>query len=337
MKLSKSVQVALGFAASSGMLLVLSGSAFAAEAGTVTTTQTPASTNQLVAEPTETAASASEKDGSASLPEVKTPELVGEVAVSDDLSAGTASAAHAKAPKEPVSLETNADKTGLSASSKTTNVDAAPASLPAASKLKKAETEAAAQAPTEAVRVLEASKPQSLPVAPHVEPQALEGIVYRSTVLPIQPVITNHAASRVTDLAASMPSAPVPVREPVPTKSNGDLGKLTAELAGTVVPQPVLPAAPPAPRAMLAFLLIALTIVTLTIFAFTYGQWLRRGGFATAARSDEPSAFSFFATPHLKGYVPTPPRLHSPFSMMVAETNLRTILVPNAFRKEEMA
>lgn len=152
----------------------------------------------------------------------------------------------------------------------------------------------------------------------------------RTTMMPIQPVITNRTSPLAPDLAESMPSAPAPAKAPVPTKSTGVLAGLVVGLSNVVVPQPVTPVDSVSLKLILGVSLLTLVVLLANVFEFSYGQWLRRGGFATAARSDEPlNSFTspLFATPLLSGYVKQPPRLHSPILMLV--------LVPNAYRKED--
>jgi hypothetical protein len=152
-------------------------------------------------------------------------------------------------------------------------------------------------------------------------------VAYHSAWLRIQPVITNHPAE--VDLAAAMPSVPVADKAPVPAKSNGTLGQLTGILAATVVPQLLLPVVDGAYRLALTGLLI-LVLLSTAVFVFTYGLWLRRGGFATAARSDAPTRnlSSPFATPLSLGYVWTLSRQkHSPILLPV----VYEILKPNWF------
>jgi hypothetical protein len=146
------------------------------------------------------------------------------------------------------------------------------------------------------------------PLTPDTSP----ALVYHSSVLPIQPTITSHTEPG-NDLAASMPSAPVAENTPVPPKSSGALSKLGMVLAGTIVPQPFAPQVAgigwAAPVMVILMLLAGLAV----LFVSSYGAWLRRGGFATAARSDvpAPSSPSSFATPLLLSYVSAPPRQHS--------------------------
>jgi hypothetical protein len=150
-------------------------------------------------------------------------------------------------------------------------------------------------------------------------------VEYHSTWLPIQPTITSHATPVNSDLAAAMPSAPTPAKAPLPEKPNGALGTLRTALAGSVVPQPFFPPVSMVATLMLGSALLTMTLLLGAIFRFSYGLWLRRGGFATAARSDVPTAatiFSPFATPLLLGYVSMPPRLHSPLLVAVGNRSL---------------
>ena len=174
----------------------------------------------------------------------------------------------------------------------------------------------------------EASAPVSEAEVPVTPAQTSAPVVaYHSAWLRIQPVITNRPAE--IDLAAAMPSVPVANKAPVPAKSNGTLGQLTVVLAATVVPQLLHPVVDGAYRLALPGLLILVLLVA-AVFVFTYGLWLRRGGFATAARSDAPARnfSSPFATPLSLGYVWMLSRQkHSPILIPV----VYEILKPNRF------
>lgn len=167
-------------------------------------------------------------------------------------------------------------------------------------------------------------------------PVAIRPVVVRSTVvLPLQPTITNRTI-QAQDLATTLPSAaPVAVDDaPIPAQSTGLLGRLTAGLAATVVPSLFMTVLIPTDRPALAMALGALLLTLVAGFVFNYGLWLRRGGFATAARSDEPTNSRFsIATPFVLSYASVPPHRHSSF-FMVAE--MKTIMVLSAFRKEDM-
>jgi hypothetical protein len=143
-------------------------------------------------------------------------------------------------------------------------------------------------------------------------------VVFREEMLPIQPTIRTVARSAEVDLAASMPSVPVSDKTPVPAESNGALGGLRAVLLSTVVPPTFMPEL--AIGVVQGFELIALVSLLLLLagYVFTYGLWLRRGGYVNAARSDAPSrdtTSSLFATPHLMGHGSLPP--HRPGPLLV--------------------
>jgi hypothetical protein len=122
--------------------------------------------------------------------------------------------------------------------------------------------------------------------------------VARTTVLRIQPMITNRGAVLAGDLAAAVPSVTLPARAPHPAQPDGLWSRLRAELAGTVVPRQFSPHGGTVVR-FVSDLSVITTMVAIVVigFMFSYGLWLRRGGFANAARSDSPVlAFSSFAT-----------------------------------------
>jgi len=147
-------------------------------------------------------------------------------------------------------------------------------------------------------------------------------VVFHSAVLRIQPTIMNPAAAQPGDLAATVPSAPVSEKAPVPAKSNGALGHLSAILASSVVPQLFSIHATPIGRAMLVFGVVAFLFLFASVFYYSYGLWLRRGGFATAARSDVPTvrfSSNLFATPLLLGYLSASRADDSPH-LVVADT-----------------
>jgi hypothetical protein len=134
-------------------------------------------------------------------------------------------------------------------------------------------------------------------------------------ILPIQPTIRSYAVSDVGDLAWSLPSVPVAAKQPVPAKSNGAMGNLRWILAGVVVPNMIALTDWAALAGLMAALIALGGLLLGTLYTFSYGLWLKRGGFVNAARSDAPAALatsSLFATPQLLGYVTMPPRRHNP-------------------------
>jgi hypothetical protein len=122
-----------------------------------------------------------------------------------------------------------------------------------------------------------------------VAPASAPTVTYQTRMMPLQPTITGRVGAEVNDLASSLPTPPKPAKAPVPAKSNGALVKLTAVLAGVVVPQPLLLADAAVAETRAGLIGAGLLILMLAVFVFTYGLWLRRGGFATAARSDAPA------------------------------------------------
>jgi hypothetical protein len=162
-------------------------------------------------------------------------------------------------------------------------------------------------------------------------PQVADSVVIGSRVLPIQPRISGHTKVLNVDLAAQLPTAPVGTKIPLPSKSAGLLSSLTLGLAGTVVPQLI---ALPATFEVVTVVLALSAFMTIFVgFVFSFGLWIRRGGFRSAARSDVASIS--FATPFFMGYVPAMPHQHNPF-LMVAETKIFPVTFLNAMRKEDM-
>lgn len=141
--------------------------------------------------------------------------------------------------------------------------------------------------------VIEAAPAQKLPdPVQETAPSAPPTVTYYTRMMPLQPTITGRVGAEANDLASSLPTSPKPAKAPVPAKSSGTLVKLTAVLAGVVVPQPLLLVAIAAPEVGAGLSGAGVMILMLAVFVFTYGLWLRRGGFATAARSDSPVAGS---------------------------------------------
>ena len=137
-----------------------------------------------------------------------------------------------------------------------------------------------------------------------------------------------------------MPSVPAPTEAPVPApESTGLLSNLTAQLAATVVPQPFVPHAVLAGRMGDGLRLAAVVVLSLPLLAYSYGLWLRRSGFATAARSDSGiPIYSYVATSLWLGYVRSSGTVQSPiFNDGRDKNSNEQIGCPNAFRKEEMS
>jgi hypothetical protein len=123
------------------------------------------------------------------------------------------------------------------------------------------------------------------------------GLRYGNNVMPLQPVMTGSVPH---DLATLMPTSTGHIPANSMPHPNSLLGQLTIELAGIVVPMIVLLTAWGI-AGVASGSMATLIILTVTFTALTYGLWLRRSGFSTAARSDLPAAFTF-AAPRLMGY-----------------------------------
>jgi hypothetical protein len=152
-----------------------------------------------------------------------------------------------------------------------------------------------------------------------VQPQHESVSVVSSSrqLLPIQPRIVAFArvAMPSTDLAEALPL--VPARDNTPPKSNGALAGWRLILAEIVVPQTTSGENPVTPVVAWLDGVFLTALLLLTLVPMTYGLWLRRAGFSTAARSDglagSVTNHSLFATPHLLGYTKMPPHPSSPF------------------------
>jgi hypothetical protein len=170
------------------------------------------------------------------------------------------------------------------------------------------------------------TKEAGTPLVAQHEAESPAIVVFHAARLRIQPTITSRPVAESSDLAGSLPSAPVQHKLPAPAKSNGALGALRAVLAGVVVPQLfVSPTVAILRGSLLAVYLLPLLLLG-SLFMFSFGLWLRRGGFVNAARSDAPTngfTSTLFATPHVLDYVTMPPRRHSPI-FVVAENNIHT-------------
>ncbi len=335
MRLVKFAQIAVGFAATSGVALVLSGSAFAADAPNGDSSVQPPTPQTISSQarggemPVVASPLALPENGDRDEPPVSTLGPTSEVSQansswqtargsSDNGNAGAGLSQNDSGSKPPDGLSKAQPAKGPTDGPALSDTAAElSAGSPDAPSLSAASEVLPAQPVVDAAPLLTAG----MDSAKGVE----AGVVFHSTVLPIQPVITSHALPE--DLATGVPSAPVKAKAPSLPKSNGAFGHLIAVLAGTIVPQLFLPNFAPVGAATDILSLLVLSLVAAGVFVFSYGLWLRRGGFATAARGDSSvgSRLSFIATPNLLGYVLAEPRLHGPFSM-VAETKFKNLV-----------
>ncbi len=359
MRLVRFVQFAIGVAAASGgAVVVLSGSALAAESSSLgTTSQTTSTTQTVVRHQTNDQVTTSSVDPADSANSDSTGTAAADNSGSNPSTVGASGTA---APTESAGGQTSDSTLTTTTSSKTdtnsaisggvTNKPAvqpvttseASASSPAATSTstQPASSDTTTPATASAVSNATTTDPQltsaqtaipevavKTPVAQSQGQTVPAPEVFQTTILPIQPTITNRLPF-TEDLAPAAPSAPGPARAPTPAKSNGMLGGLTAELAAITVPQPLVLHTTIIPRPAVAAGLTALAVLLFDIFVSSYGLWLRRGGFATAARSDTPTSQGSpsIATPFLLGYVELPPQPHNPIFMVVG-------MVPNALKK----
>jgi len=285
MRLAKPVVAALEMIAAGGAVLILSGSAFAADGSTSAATQKSAapanSTSQQNADPSTDAAQAAPNSQQSSNSTTAKPgdETVRiQSTQSTELKAEqnkttTSSSSQSQQGGGTATTVTNAEGSLQSAASQPTFQSTAKQGVVSTTKVLPADKVAADPAP----QPLGQDQPK-LPAGGQLAQAPLPVVVFRSSILPIQPTITSRATSAISDLAASMPTPPKPDKAPAPAKSSGALGKLTAVLASVVVPPSFsLPSLVPA-RMALELLLGLMLLVLIAVFVFSYGLWLRRGG-----------------------------------------------------------
>jgi hypothetical protein len=286
MRLIKVVQFGFGLAVAGGTAAVISGSAMAADTTETSSTQT----TQVVEQSSQSVVGQATTTG-------QTPGVTGTektkaqpVATPEDKAGtGTVSQSEQSKPVDDKQSAVKASETGATAMAKDSD-------------------EGSVTPKDDYIAIIPSARTNTTQPVPVAAP----ALMYHSSVLPIQPVITSHQAPG-NDLAASMPSAPVAEKMPVPAKSSGALGKLSLVLAGVVVPQSFTTQAVGVGLVTPVAIWLILLAVLALLFVSSYGAWLRRGGFATAARSDvpAPATSNLFATPLLLSYVSAPPRQRS--------------------------
>jgi hypothetical protein len=333
MRLVKFAQAAIGLAASGGVAVVLSGSALAADSGVATTSQPASVTAPVVGKQLpQPPVMATQQEADKSSPASAKSESQTTASGTTVSNGGPSDASSVSSDKQGLVTPTAKGETPVASKEPVTEHGA---TVPEAPVVTKPNEEYAApvthaQAPVAPMAVV-----ITTPVVDAAQVLS-QPVVYHSTVLTIKPTITSHVAL-AADLAAAIPSAPLPAKEPTPTRSSGLLGNLTAQLAGTVLPQALLSDGSILDHLMLVLNLMMLSVLLINVFTFTYGLWLRRGGFATAARSDAPYSNLLVATPLLSGYAALPLRSHGPLFSGGRNEILKSMrcVVPNVFRKEE--
>ncbi|HEY2003602.1 MAG TPA: hypothetical protein VGH44_00615 [Candidatus Saccharimonadia bacterium] len=308
-----SVRIAMGLAAAGGAIIALSGTAAAADVSGVNAPQSPQQTTANVPTPVVNNVRVPDQNGTSSTDVTNQNQTtVTPVPGSNDSNNSGDTAAKA----QPSSVNGDSGK-GSAPDSAGGSVDQGSGgsggngAQPAKTSTIDAKPSVAMTAKVEPEKV-SSSQQQPLAALPTV-------IRFRSEMLRVQPTIVSFETAPV-DLASALPSAPVQRQQPHPAKSSGLLGSLTVVLAGTVVPQPLMLGGFGIVPLAATWLFGLLLVILLTVFVFTYGSWLRRGGFATAARSDEPIFLNSLsiATPLLLGYVTSPWRMRSPI-LVVAD------------------
>lgn len=325
MRFRTSVRMVMGLAAAGSAIVAFSGTAAAADATGVAVPQ-PASQQTTATVPTAPSVSAMNVQASGqdskNSSQNSTVQSTSTVKTSSTDSNNSTSDTAAKAQPSSVSNDSSNGTQGSDADKVIVGQGGSAQPNAAENMVPKSTSNVTASVPDSA-KVEAAVHPgtSSLPALPPV-------VRFRSEMLPVQPTIVSYEAAPV-DLASALPSAPQQRQQPHPAKSTGMLGSLTAVLAGTVVPQPLMLGGMgivPLGTVLLFGLIAALLF---TVFVFTYGSWLRLGGFATAARSDEPvtSNISSIATPLFLGYVMSLLRMHNPI-LVVADTEIFYKVLP---------
>lgn len=273
MKVLNSAKWVSRVAASGGLMLVLSGGAWAAEGDTVVTAESdqnaPVSASQSQTSSTSTVSLVTIAEESQSIQESGAP--IG--AALEPASANVVGGATPAATVELTQVPTAAEGAAVSII-----VQPESAAVPAESKANEAVV-------------------MSTPAA----------AAYRVYDLPVQPVVTGFNSMPVSDLASQLPTAAPasPDKVPAPAQPTGVLGQLSAQLAGSVVKPVFVPVAAALGASSTLNLIIFLTLLIACAVAPAFGFATRRDGYAHAARSDVAAAtFNLlFATPSSMSYV----------------------------------
>jgi hypothetical protein len=333
-KLVKSIELVLGFVASSGVVLVLSGGAYAATSGVDTISQNvseiSAGTN------VEKVSLVESKDSHAEgASEAATPATDPSVIVKDSLSKAEG-AVEAIVPTESAA---RVDKTAVEIKAVKAKDQGTPSFV--GNMTPKVEGAAAPVVEKTSVDSSLASPSTNTPDSDISVPASADNtIVLGSRVLEIQPKITTSRPVVIQDLATSMPTAAEQTHHspttPAPAKSAGLFSRLTSELAGTVVPVTFAVPALDFISVAIGALMLAIGFLALGFTGMNFGAWMRRSGYVHAARSDVSAGFfSLFATPMSLSFVTAAGPQQSSF-LMVSEIKTDRITVFNAYRKEEM-
>jgi hypothetical protein len=331
MKLLKPVELVLGLAASGSLMLVLSSGAYAANSGIVTTSQT-----------TNVAGEVSKNNAAPISTKSNEPGIVTiSVVTNSDSSVPASDIAKQNNPGQP-SVTTPAANNAGSAAPNTISATPAAPGAPTAADVAASTSPIAVNQPASLVQTNAAASAAVVPqesAAPQKSVTDVSPVVSTRTMLmELQPRITATNIVAISDLAAMVPTASahdlVPGKAPVPSSTGGVFSKLTAELAASVVPHAYFsPTVAGIAFPLSLIILIVTSGFALRFMAMSFGDWIRRGGFAHAARSDVAAQLSsLFATPLILSYVTAVPPTHSSF-LMVSNIKRLVLIVPNAIER----
>ena len=320
MRLVKSVQLVVGFAAVSGAF-VLSGNALAADSSSVTNTQSSTSTtSHQIDQSNQTVVTGGSDQSGPGAPTATTTDVTDSSSSNSTSSAtpATPGSENGSTPSGPASTSQNDNTSGggavtadLSGGMLSSTQLPLPATLDTPSP-----TTPIVTSPTQAQQNATAATAPSVPV-----------IVFKSQILQVQPTMLNPGVGPA-GLAPAAPGQPATAKTPVPPKANGFLASMAEVLAATVVPVYYSPGLATTYLPGLAIGLVTLAVLLISLVVSNYGLWLRLTGFVTAARGDAPAAPAMiFATPCLLSYASASPHLHNS-SFMVADYKIRTNWFP---------
>ncbi len=292
MRLSRIAHYGLGLAASSGIAFVLSGSAFAADGQVVSNTTPPAS--QVTTATSKQAGSSNSSASTSTNIKSSTVNITG----------GSASVGSVDQPSDSVIVKVSTDQGSGAATGEAASASGSLSNItPSGTGTPGKPVDTSAQAAIIVQPTAQTNPNDSAAAAAAVSNDATQPPVHKTLVLRMQPTITSSDSGFSQDLAALLPTSPAAQKLPQPAKSTGQLGQIVEQLSRLVVPQPFTPSTPAAGSATIIALIILLLTGLTSVFQFRYGLWLRRGGYATAARSDVSFSNLIFATPHQMGYV----------------------------------
>jgi len=227
MRLAKSLRIVLGIAASGGVAVLLSGSAFAADSGKSMTSE---NVGGNVSQNVQDSGSGGAGDGSGSKTVVNDNKKIVEVGGS----VGGAIASQ----KDPSNLTGKTVSVTPDAAVKQTAGNAEAGTLPTVSAKTAGDLQDSEGTDKQKIAVTETKPVDSTGVAADSKVtrvvEMVPNVVFHSAILPVQAKITNFRPAAVVDLAAMVPSAPAqqqnPAKVPTPSQPSGVLGRIRPSL-----------------------------------------------------------------------------------------------------------